>query len=57
MLRATYTDEEQNTFDTLRYTYPDARIMWRFEILWLHVNVKFVPEKKQLLTWNSIKPF
>jgi transposase len=44
MLRATYTDEERNTFDTLRYTYPDARIMRRFEILWLHANGKFVPE-------------
>jgi transposase len=44
MLRADYTDEERNTFDTLRYTYPDARIMRRFEILWLHANGKFVPE-------------
>jgi transposase len=44
MLRANYTEEEQNTFQKLRYNYPDERIMRRFEILWLHACGKFAPE-------------
>jgi len=44
MLRANYTEVEQNTFRQLRYSYPDERIMQRFEILWLHACGKFAPE-------------
>jgi transposase len=44
MLRANYTEAEQNTFQQLRYSYPDERIMRRFEILWLHACGKFAPE-------------
>jgi transposase len=44
MLRANYTEEEQNTFHQMRYSYPDERIMRRFEILWLHACGKFAPE-------------
>ena len=36
MLRANCTDEDRATFQQLRYSYPDERIMRRFEILWLH---------------------
>ena len=44
MLRANYTEDEQKTFQQLRYSYPDERIMRRFEILWLHACGKFSPE-------------
>ena len=44
MLRANYTEQEKETFHTLRYDYPDRRIMARFEILWLHACGKFAPE-------------
>ena len=44
MLRTNYTEEAQNTFQQLRYSYPDERIMRRFEILWLHACGKFAPE-------------
>jgi len=44
MLRANYTDEEKDLFYKLRYSYPDERIMQRFEILWLHACGKFAPE-------------
>jgi transposase len=44
MLRANYTDEEKSLFQQLRYSYPDERIMRRFEILWLHACGKFAPE-------------
>ncbi|MDR0336375.1 MAG: helix-turn-helix domain-containing protein, partial [Planctomycetaceae bacterium] len=44
MLRATYTDEDKKSFQHFRYHYPDARIMRRFEILWLHACGKFAPE-------------
>jgi len=44
MLRANYTQEERNTFQQLRYSYPDERIMRRLEILWLHACGKFAPE-------------
>jgi len=52
MLRANYTEEEQNTFQQLRYSYPDARIMRRFEILWLHARGKFAPEIATLVQQN-----
>jgi hypothetical protein len=44
MLRAHYTEEERKTFQQLRYSYPDERVMRRFEILWLHACGKFAPE-------------
>ncbi|MDR0336842.1 MAG: hypothetical protein LBI18_07110, partial [Planctomycetaceae bacterium] len=44
MLRATYTDDDKKSFHHFRYHYPDARIMRRFEILWLHACGKFAPE-------------
>lgn len=49
MLRANYTEEERNTFQKLRYGYPDERIMRRFEILWLHACGKFAPEIASLV--------
>jgi len=52
MLRANYTAEEQNTFQQLRYSYPDTRIMRRFEILWLHACGKFAPEIATLVNQN-----
>ena len=52
MLRANYTVEEQNTFQQLRYSYPDTRIMRRFEILWLHACGKFAPEIATLVNQN-----
>ena len=44
MLRAIYTDEEKSLFHQLRYSYPDERVMRRFEIPWLHACGKFAPE-------------
>jgi transposase len=52
MLRANYTEKEQNTFEQLRYNYPDERIMRRFEILWLHACGKFAPEIATLVNQN-----
>ena len=52
MLRADYTDEERKKFQQLRYNYPDARIMRRFEILWLHACGKFVPEIAEIVQQN-----
>jgi transposase len=47
-----YTVEEQNTFQQLRYSYPDERIMRRFEILWRHACGKFAPEIATLVKQN-----
>jgi len=44
MLRANDTDEDKALFYKLRYSWPDERIMRRFEILWLHACGKFAPE-------------
>ncbi|MGL6196403.1 MAG: hypothetical protein ACRC2T_16430, partial [Thermoguttaceae bacterium] len=44
MLRTDYTNQDRETFDKLRYSYPDERIMRRFEILCLHACGKFAPE-------------
>jgi hypothetical protein len=44
MLRANYTEQEKETFQKLRYDYPDRRIMERFEVLWLHACGKFASE-------------
>ncbi len=44
MLRANDTDEECDLFEKMRYNYPDARVMRRFEILCLHAKGKFAPE-------------
>jgi transposase len=44
MLRTNYTDEDKALFQKLRYSYPDERIMRRFEILWLHACGKFALE-------------
>ena len=52
MLRANYTDEERKKFQQLRYNYPDARIMRRFEILWLHSCGKFPPEIAEIVQQN-----
>jgi transposase len=49
MLRANYTAEEMKTFEQLRYSYPDERIMRRFEILWLHACGKAAPEIASLV--------
>ena len=53
MLRANYTDEDRATFQQLRYSYPDERIMRRFEILWLHSCGKFAPEIATLVQQNA----
>jgi transposase len=52
MQRANYTEEEKYTFHQLRYSYPDARIQRRFEILWLHACGKFAPEIARLVQQN-----
>jgi len=52
MQRPHYTDDEKNTFQQLRYSYPDERIMRRFEILWLHACGKFAPEIAELVEQN-----
>jgi transposase len=49
MLRANYTEQDRQTFEELRYHYPDARIMKRFEILWLHANGMKAPEIAKLV--------
>jgi transposase len=53
MLRANYTEEEKSLFHQLRYSYPDERVMRRFEILWLHACGKFVPEIASLVQQND----
>jgi len=52
MLRANYSEEDKNTFQKLRYSYPDERIMRRFEILWLHACGKFAPEIATIVQQN-----
>jgi transposase len=52
MLRANYTEEDQRQFQQLRYSYPDERIMRRFEILWLHACGKFAPEIATIVKQN-----
>ena len=49
MLRTTYTAEDMQTFEQLRYSYPDERIMRRFEILWLHACGKAAPDIASLV--------
>jgi transposase len=44
MIRTNYTAEDMKTFEQLRYSYPDERIMRRFEILWLHACGKIATE-------------
>ncbi|MCL2118503.1 MAG: winged helix-turn-helix domain-containing protein [Planctomycetaceae bacterium] len=53
MLRAIYTDEEKSLFHQLRYSYPDERVMRRFEILWLHACGKFAPEIAIIVQQND----
>ena len=53
MQRANYTEEEKNTFQQLRFSYPDVRIQRRFEILWLHACGKFAPEIALLVQQNA----
>ena len=53
MLRANYTDEDRATFQQLRYSFPDERIMRRFEILWLHSCGKFAPEIATIVQQNA----
>ena len=53
MLRADYTDEEKQEFQQLRYSFPDERIMRRFEILWLHSCGKFAPEIATIVQQNA----
>jgi transposase len=54
MQRTHYTAEEKNTFQQLRFTYPDVRIQRRFEILWLHACGKFAPEIALLVQQNPV---
>ena len=49
MLRTNYTAEDKSTFEQLRYSYPDERIMRRFEMLWLHACGKRAPEIASLV--------
>jgi transposase len=44
MIRTSYSAEEKKTFEQFRYSYPDERIMRRFEILWLHACGKIATE-------------
>ena len=44
MLRASDTDEEKSFFQQLQYSFPDERVMRRFEMLWLHACGKFAPK-------------
>jgi transposase len=53
MLRANYSDEDQQLFHRLRYSFPDERIMRRFEILWLHACGKFAPEIAAIIQQNA----
>ena len=52
MQRANYTLEDQNTFQQLRYSYPDERVMRQFDILWLHACGKFAPEIARIVKKN-----
>jgi len=52
MQRANYTEEDKKAFQKLRYSYPDERVMRRFEILWLHACGKFAPEIAKLVEQN-----
>jgi transposase len=49
MLRTNYTDQDKSIFEHLRYSYPDERIMRRFEILWLHACGRAAPEIASLV--------
>jgi len=40
---------DRKSFEQLRYSYPDERIMRRFEILWLHACGKAAPEIASLV--------
>ncbi|MCL2118958.1 MAG: helix-turn-helix domain-containing protein, partial [Planctomycetaceae bacterium] len=53
MLRASYSDEEKSLFHQLRYSYPDERVMRRFEILWLHACGKFATEIAFIVQQND----
>lgn len=53
MLRADYTDDERNKFKELRYSYPDKRVMRRFEILWLHSCGQRVPDIAHIVEQNA----
>jgi len=53
VLRADYSDEERFLFQQLRYSYPDERIMRRFEILWLHACGKFASEIAIIVQQNE----
>ena len=44
MLRTTYTAEDMQTFEQLRYSYPDERIMRRFEFFGSTPAVIRLPE-------------
>ncbi|MDR1382875.1 MAG: hypothetical protein LBJ67_03365, partial [Planctomycetaceae bacterium] len=52
MLRTDYTADQRAAFQQLRYTYPDTRIMRRFDILWLHSCGKFAPEISVIVQQN-----
>ena len=53
MLRVEYTDADRNAFDYYRYHYPEARIMRRFEMLWLHAHGKRTSEIAELARKTS----
>ena len=54
MLRANDSDEEHAMFQQWRYSYPDERIMRRFEILWLHSCGKFAPEIATIVQLTTV---
>ena len=59
MLRANYTEQEKETFQKLRYDYPDKRVMERLEVLWLHACGKRAPEIATLtnLHYDTVRKY
>ena len=53
MLRASDSDEEKSLFQQLRYSYPDERVMRRFEIPTHHACGKFAPEIAFIVQQND----
>ncbi|MDR2115588.1 MAG: helix-turn-helix domain-containing protein [Planctomycetaceae bacterium] len=53
MLRANYTEEEQQTFRRLHYHHPDPKIRQRFEILLLHSCGESIAETAILAGCNE----
>jgi transposase len=53
VIRTNYSDEDKSLVYKLRCSYPDERIMRRFEILWLHACGKFAPEIAIIVQQNG----